>query len=238
MLRSAAMRVLLALVIFGACDKGNSAVEEARRQEEEALKEKQANGTLPKAIKPPVSGTSKLPCSQVIDIEKYASAFGEKESMTVKDVSKAEPDAVSSCDLVRGGKKLTDADQQALLKKEGKLGMLAGDTMCNVTLFCSTIEDPDRFKKKCEEQAAADLKKSQSPFAGMRADDTMGNFACVQVVPTGAFDAMVYKFFDADTKCIFKVRGGPSTQDNDMVRKCAQTARDTIGVQQIAVSGK
>ena len=39
----------------------------------------------------------------------------------------------------------------------------------------------------------------------------------------------MFRFFDADTKCTFEVRGGASNQDNDITRNCAKTARDTIG---------
>lgn len=231
---SIAISIIL-LTLLNACDK-NSGIEEARRQAEEELKAKAANGELPKTLHPPVGGMTKLPCAQVIDAEKFQTALGEKEPLTLKEVTKTEADAAASCDLVRGGKKLSDAEQQALIKKDGKLGVNAGDTVCNVTLLCSTIEDADKYRKKCDERAARDAKRVQSPFAGERGDETMGTFACVQVVPTGAFDAQVFRFFDADTKCVFQVRGGPSLQDNDLIRKCAQTARDLIGPAQIAVA--
>jgi len=232
------MRVIAIVLLLAACDKGKAGIEEARKQAEEELKAKAGASELPKTLKPPVPGDTKLPCEQVIDLEKFATELGEKEPLTVKDVTKSDAEAVSSCDLVRGGKKLTEKEQQALIKKEGRLGMLAGDTVCNVTLRCSTIEDPDKYKARCLERAAIDAKRPQAPFAGERADDSMGNFACVQIVPTGAFDAQVFRFFDADTKCVFQVRGGPSTQDNDLVRKCAQVARDSIGPDQIAVAKK
>jgi len=228
------MRVLIAICLLSACDKGNSAVEEARRQNEAELAKAKAE-TLPKAIRPPVAGMTKLPCSQVIDIDKYTAALGEKDPLTIRDVSATDKDAAATCDLIRGGKKLTVEQQQAILKKEPRLGVIPGEPVCQVALLCSTIEEADKYRKKCEEQAAIDLKKAQSPFSGVRGDESMGNFACVQIVPTGAFDAQVFRFFDADTKCVFQVRGGPSLQDNELVKKCAQTARDTIGPQQIAV---
>jgi len=230
------MRWMAIVLVLAACDKGSAGIEEARKQAEEELKAKASSGELPKTIKPPVAGSAKLPCSQVIDAEKFKTELGETEPITVNEVTKNEAEAASSCDLVRGGKKLTEAEQKALIKKEGRLGMLAGDTICNVTLLCSTIEDPDKYKARCLERAARDAKRPQAPFAGERADDTMGSFACVQVVPTGSFDAQVFRFFDPDTKCVFQVRGGPSNQDNDLIRKCAQTARDSIGPAQIAVT--
>lgn len=230
------MRVLIAICLLSACDKGTSAIEEARRQNEAELA-KAKSESLPKTIKPPVAGTAKLPCSQVIAIEKYTEALGEKEPLSIRDISNTDKEAAATCDLIRGGKKMSVDEQQAMLKKEGKLGVIPGEPLCQVALLCSTIEEADKYRKKCEEQAAIDLKRSSSPFSGVRGDESMGNFACVQIVPTGAFDAQVFRFFDADTKCVFQVRGGPSLQDNDLVRKCAQTARDTIGPAQIAISG-
>ncbi len=230
------MRLLATVAISSslfACGKENAGAEAAREEAEAALKQKMDKGEVPKTLKPPVSGEAKLDCTKVIDPAVYTTALGETEPLTIADVSKTEKEATAICNLVRGGKPLSAAEQTAKTKKEGKLGVLPGDVLCQVTLRCSTIEDPDKYRKKCEEQAAADLKKGMAPFSGVRGDDSMGNFACVQIVPTGAFDANVYRFFDADTKCILEVRGGPSNQDNDMVRTCAKTARDSIGPAQI-----
>ena len=44
-------------------------------------------------------------------------------------------------------------------------------------------------------------------------------------------------FFDVDTKCILQVKGGPSQTDNEATRKCAITARDSIGPAQISADG-
>jgi hypothetical protein len=57
----------------------------------------------------------------------------------------------------------------------------------------------------------------------------------VQVIITGDKDVNVYSWFDEDTKCILKVNAGPSNTDNDKIRMCAETARDTIGPDQIKV---
>jgi len=225
---------LILVVGLAACNKSGNAVEEARKEAEAKLKE--SSTELPKTIRPPVAGSAKLPCAQVIDVEKFGAALEEKEPLTIKDVTRNEAEAAASCDLVRGGKKLTEAEQKALIKKEGRLGMLAGDTVCNITLLCSTIETADKYQARCLERAARDAKRPQAVFAGERGDNTMGSFACVQIVPTGAFDAQVFRFFDPDTKCIFQVRGGPSNQDNDLIRKCATIARDSIGPEQIKVT--
>jgi hypothetical protein len=186
-------------------------------------------GDVPKTLKPPVAGDTKLDCTKLIDVAAFTTALGEKEPLTVSDASKSDADAAATCNLIRGGKKLTGPEQAALTKKEGKLGVLPGDPLCVVKLGCKTIEEAEKYRKKCEGWAADDAKKMSNPFNGHKTDETMGNFACVRIVPTGAHDAQVFKFFDADTKCIFEVSGGPSLQDNDLVRNCAKTARDTIG---------
>ena len=93
-----------------------------------------------------------------------------------------------------------------------------------VTAYCWTIETPERFKTKCHDRKDSD-------------DESMGTYACRQLVMVGAFDVFVYSFFDEDTKCIIKAQGGPSNTDNDVIRKCAIAARDGIGPAQIAVGG-
>jgi hypothetical protein len=225
------MRALLSIVVcvgtlLSACGKGeNAGLEEAKREAEAELKAKVDRGESAKKISPPVPGSAKIPCEQLIgDLGAFGTAIGEAEPVTVRDTQKAEPEAASSCAIVRGGKRPTEAEQAALLKKVGRLGVLPGDEICNVSAFCWTIEDPERFKEKCKLRKDAD-------------DDSMGTYACRQLVMVGANDVFVYRFFDADTKCILQVRGGPSNVDNDVIRKCAIAARDQIGPASIAVGG-
>ncbi len=223
------MRATIAIIVgagitFSACSKGeNAGADEARKAAEAEQKAKEAAGEPAKKISPPVPGEARIPCEQLIDVAAFQTALGEVEPMTVKDAGKNEPEAAASCSLVRGGKKMTDAEQQALLKKQGRLGVIPGDELCNVSAFCWTIEDPDRFRKKCATRKEAD-------------DESMGSYACKQTVMVGAFDVYVYRWFDADTKCILQVKGGASQMDAEITRKCAMTARDTIGPAQIAVS--
>jgi hypothetical protein len=123
--------------------------------------------------------------------------------------SKSEPESASSCSIISGGKKLSDAEQKAQLKKVGRLGVLPGDEICNISTFCWTIENADRFRKKCAEVKEKD-------------DDSLGFYSCVLVVAQGEDDVKRFRFFDDDTKCIFQVRGGPSNVDNDLIGKCAR----------------
>ncbi|MGE5187166.1 MAG: hypothetical protein ACM31C_34190 [Acidobacteriota bacterium] len=220
-MRSIAIILGVALAM-PACSKGeNAGIEEAKKAAEKEQKEKEASGGVAKKITPPVPGRAKLACSQVIDPEKFQQVLGETEPITVQE-SKSEPDAAASCSLLRGGKRPSDSEQKALIKKNGRLGVLPGDEICNVSTFCWTIEDAQRFIKKC-----VDEKK--------QVDDSQGFQACVMIVATGADDVKNFRFFDDDTKCIIQVRGGPSNVDNDLIGKCAKAAHDLIGPAQIAV---
>jgi hypothetical protein len=219
------MRTTIAIVLslaLLACSKGaNEGAEEAKKQAEKEQKEKEASGGVAKKISPPVPGRAKLDCANVINAAKFQQALGETEPVSVKE-SNSEPDAAASCSILRGGKRLTDAEQKAKLKKEGRLGVLAGDEICNVSTFCWTIEDPERFRKKCAEMKDKD-------------DDSLGFYACVLIVAQGADDVKRFRFYDDDTKCIIQVRGGPSNVDNDLIGKCAKAAHDLIGPEQIKV---
>lgn len=215
--------LIAALGLSGACTKGaKQAEQEAQAEADRLQKEKEKTGGVARTIRPPVPGTAKIPCTQLLDLAKFGEAIGEKEPLTIKDLSKSEVDAAASCSVHRGGKRLSQKEQEALLKKEGRLGVLAGDELCNVTAYCYTIEEAQKFKEKCKTRKDRD-------------DESMGSYACVQVVAQGVDDVFVYRFFDEDTKCILQVRGGPSNVDNEIIRNCAKASRDMIGPAQIAV---
>ena len=223
-MRAAISIVVGALTLLAACSKGeNAGAEEAKKAAEAEQKARESRGEPAKKISPPVPGEGRIPCDKLLDVAAFQTALGETEPMGLSDTAKDEPEAAASCSLVRGGKKMTDAEQQALLKKAGRLGVIPGDTVCNVTAYCWTIEDPDRFRKKCALRKEAD-------------DDSMGSYACKQTVMVGANDVYVYRFFDADTKCILQVKGGGSQMDNEVIRKCAIQARDSIGPTQLAAA--
>src|SRR5262245_14968706 len=213
--------ILFAAALAAACTKGeNAGAEEARKQAEQEQKQK-GTTAVAQTVHPPVTGHQKVPCEQLVDPAKYQAALNETEALTVKEL-KNEPEASASCGLVRGGKRPTEAEQKAKIKEKGRLGVLPGDVICEVAAFCWTIEEQERFQQKCKERKQKD-------------DDSMGSYACVQVVATGEDDVNLYRFFDTDTKCILQVRGGPSNVDNSAILTCAKTARDTIGPEQIAV---
>ena len=221
---------MIAFLVFwfwglgGLCACGNSenaGAEEARRAAEQEQKAKEARGVPAKRISTPVPGQAHVPCTQLIDVAAFQTALGEKEPPVIKDVTKT-MEAAASCSLLRGGKRPSEAEQQAMLKKVSRLGVLPGDELCNVTAFCWSIENAERFKASCKEKKNKD-------------DDSMGSYACVQIVAVGVDDVKVFQFFDEDTRCILQVRGGPSNVNNDSILSCAKAARDTIGPAQIKV---
>jgi hypothetical protein len=214
-------RIAIILVVTLGCGSGeNAGAEEAKRQAEREAKEK-TPAEAAKTISPPVAGRAKIPCEQLIDVPAFQAALGEKDPITVKEL-KNESEAAASCGIVRGGKRPSDAEQQSMIKTNGKLGVLAGDTICEVAAFCWTFNTLDLLQKRCKETKRSD-------------DDSMGGYACVRVVPTGEADVKLYQFFDEDTKCVIQVRGGASQTDNGTILTCAKTARDKIGLDQIAV---
>ncbi|MBA3539779.1 MAG: hypothetical protein H0T79_09125 [Deltaproteobacteria bacterium] len=210
-----------ALGVLG-CGKGaeQAGIEAAKAAQEAELKASRDKGEVAKKIVAPVPGNAHVACETLIDTAAFTTALGEKEPLTVRDDTKKDGDAAASCALIRGGKRPNPAEQAALLKKQSRLGVLPGDPVCQITAYCWTIEALEPFRKKC-----ADRKE--------RDDDSMGSYACIQVVGKGADDFHVYRFFDEDTKCIIKATAEGPNIDNDQIRTCAKTARDTIGLPQI-----
>jgi hypothetical protein len=218
------MRGMIVLVVLvSACSEGERAgAEEARRQAEAEQKAKEVRSQPAPRMSTPVPGQARVSCEQLIDAAAFQTALGEKEPLTVKDVTGTQADASSSCSLTRGGKRPNEAEQKALLKRVGRLGVLPGDELCSVTAYCSVIEELERFRAACKQRKERD-------------DDSMGSYACVRIVGVGADDVKVFQFLDQDTRCVFHVRGGPSNVDNDSILSCAKAARDTIGPAQIKV---
>jgi hypothetical protein len=227
------MRAMIALVtvamsgqLLAACSNSeNAGAEEAKREAEQEAKAKAKTAAAPaQKLATPVPGEQRVPCSQLIDLAAFKTALGEKELPGVKDVTKSDARAAASCSIVRGGKRPSEAEQNAMLKRVSRLGVLPGDDICNVTAYCWTIEDPERFKASCKESKDKD-------------DESMGSYACVHVFPVGVDDVKQFTFFDEDTHCLIKVRGGPSNVNNDQIQSCAKAARDAIGPAQIRVGG-
>ncbi|MEZ4400617.1 MAG: hypothetical protein R3B06_11395 [Kofleriaceae bacterium] len=217
--------VLPFLLLSVAC--GNAAEEGAReaKREAEAERAKAAAELKPvDRVKPPVPQGTKLRCDQVIDPTVYGEALAELDPLTVRDATGAMADATVSCSLIRGGVRPDAKAQEKLIKKYGRLGVLPGDELCNVTLYCWVLEDAAKFKERCR----ATPTEVKTPD-----DSATGGFACRETRQAGEFDLDAFKFYDEDTKCVIGVRGGPSNTDNDKIAACARAARESIGAEHI-----
>jgi hypothetical protein len=217
--------LVLGLVVCAACNDSSRAGAEAAKQRAEAEQAAKGEGpaTPAKRLATPVPVGTRVPCAQLIDPDAFQTALGENQPLTVKDVTQSERESTASCSLVRGGKRPSEAEQNALLKRNGKLGVMPGDELCNVTAFCWTINESARFRARCKDKKDLD-------------DESLGSFACVHIVAVGVADVKVFQLYDDDTHCILQIRGGPSNVNNDLIQSCAKTARDTIGPAQIRVA--
>ena len=221
-LASAPAAVLGGILVLAACgDSERAGAEEARRQAE-AEQKAQPETAPARRLSTPVRGQAHVPCAQLIDPAAFQAALKEKQPLAVKDVTRTQAEVTASCSLVRGGKRPTGAEQQATIKHSGRLGVLPGDELCNVTAICSKIMNAEQFKASCKQRKDHD-------------DESLGSYACVQIVAVGADDVNVFRLLDDDTRCILEVRGGPSNVDNELIRACAKAARDAIGPAQIQV---
>jgi len=223
------MRTLavVSLLLLSAAACGNAAEEGAKEAKREADLERAKQVSTIKAsdrIKPPVAQGTRLRCDQLMDPPAYTEALGELDPLTVRDSTGTMIDSTASCSLIRGGARPDAKAQAALIKKNGRLGVIPGDELCNVTLYCWIVEDEAKFKSRCVPSAS----EPKSPDA-----DSTGGFACKDTRPQGEFDIDSFKFYDTDTKCVIGVRGGPSFTDNEKIAACARVARNTIGADNI-----
>lgn len=193
----------------------------ARKQAAEADKIKYANA--PKAVKveTPVQGGTTIPCDRLLVAEEFGGAIGEEQPVEIRDVTSTDKDATAVCSIVRGGEKLDIKAQEKIVAKQGRLGVIAGDEICNIGLYCWYAADEAALKERCASMGDSD-------------NNALGVYACVRTVQQGADDVYSYKFMDADTKCTLQVRGGASLVDDMKVQACARTAMQQIGPAQIA----
>ncbi|MEZ4368093.1 MAG: hypothetical protein R2939_17700 [Kofleriaceae bacterium] len=211
------------LVACDAAERGRAAATAAA---EEAREEKAAKvGGAAVTQTPPIADRQRVECTTLIDAAAFGTAIGETEPVEVADVTDQDRDAAAVCAIKRGGIRPDAAAQAALIKKQGKLGILAGDAICNVYAYCWTFEEAGRFEARCRDEQAATF------------DDSLGFPACVRTFQTGEFDVKQYRLYDADTKCVFKIGAGPSQVDNAVVAQCAKAAHDLIGPSNIVPGG-
>jgi len=216
--------ILLVAILFGlfGCTNAEEEGRKAAQKKAEELNKQEVASKAAVKINPPVAGRAHVPCEQLIDTAKFTESLAEVEPVRVRDQTSSDAEAAAVCGVLRGGVRPDQKQQSEIMKKNfGRLGTLPGDELCAITAYCWTIEDSEKFKAKCQTE-------------GFTGNESMGTWACLQVVAQGADDVYSFKFLDEDTKCILKVRGGPSMIDNELITNCAKAARDYIGKEQIA----
>ena len=217
--------VLALTLCVAACDSGES-VDDYNKKQAKAADDKRPKGKVIK-VKTALPGGVTIACNEMLDVEKMTTLLEEKEPVTLKDVKEIGPTSV--CSVRRGGEVMDAKKQEEQVKKTAKLGVLAGDELCHVTIHCSIPAEDARFESDY---------KNQIEKGTRQANDDIGTYACIKVTPKGPNDAYTYKFIDPDTRCVMSVRGGPSVNEEAEVQKCAKAVLDVVGPEQIASKKK
>jgi hypothetical protein len=196
-----------------ACPSQENAQEFARQQAEAARKP-----PTTKAVKIDTALQSgvHLACADLLPAAELATQLGEKEPVTITDLTSGNPDATATCSIRRGGKPLDEKAQARIVEKGGRLGVMGGDELCNLTLYCSVPADEEALKQRCATEESL-------------GNHTLGVFSCVKVTPKGEFYGYTYKLIDPDSKCTIMMRGGPSVVEEPLVQACSRAAMKLIG---------
>ncbi len=212
---------LIATVASG-CPSGEDAASDYARQQAA----KAAEGALDHVVN--ISAT--LPegthrdCSALFDTTQLTELLEEEEPVTVLDLTAKNPDSTSTCSIRRGGEPLDDKTQERKLEKTGRLGVMGGDELCNVTMYCSMPADTNALEERCRSE-------------GSVGNHTLGLFACVKVTPKGERDGYAYRVIDADSKCTLQVRGGPGVVEESVVQSCVRASMHLITMDAVKPQG-
>jgi hypothetical protein len=195
-----------------ACPSQESAEEFARQQAEAVRKPPTTKAVKVDTALP--SGVH-LACADLLPIEELTKQLEEKEPVSITDLTAGNPDATATCSIRRGGKALDEKTQARIVEKGGRLGVMGGDELCNLTLYCSVPADVEGLQQRCATEESL-------------GNHTLGVFSCVKVTPKGEFDAYTYKLIDQDSKCTIMMRGGPSVVEEPLVQTCARATMKLI----------
>jgi hypothetical protein len=195
-----------------ACPNREEAEEYARKQAEAARKPPTTKAVKVDTALP--SGVH-LACADLLPIEELTTQLGEKEPVSITDLTSGNPESTATCSIRRGGKPMDEKTQARVVEKGGRLGVMGGDELCNLTLYCSVPADEEGLKQRCETEESL-------------GNHTLGVFSCVKVTPKGEFDGYTYKLIDADSKCTILMRGGPGVVEEPVVQACSRAAMKLI----------
>ncbi len=207
--------IAVAIAVAGfACGKSEDPEEFAKKQAEKIQKEKYGDMKVHK-IEVPVAGGKRIDCTDLVDITKFAEYLDDE--VELKDFNKytRQKDTSAVCKILRSGERPSKEDQAKLLAQHGKLGVLGGDTYCEIRYYCSLPEQKD-FEKKCQTR----------PNASGNRD--LGVYACVTMSQRGPDDAFRYKLVEPDTGCVLDVLGGDSVVGEEIPKACARAALESM----------
>jgi hypothetical protein len=195
----------------------------------------QANANKPKnkgkpaeKIKTAVTAGKRVPCEVLFSPEPFTEALEEEEPVVISDETAKSKEASSICGIVRGGERPDAEAQKKMSEKNALLGVLPGDQICNVEVFCWEVPTAEQLKKNCS-------KKAEAGKADSATDVELGSvYACEQLRMQGPYDRFSYEAVDPETKCRVNVRGGPSMNDQAKTKTCAKIILDQLEADKLA----
>jgi len=166
-----------------------------------------------KKIETPVPVGKKLPCSALLDAEQAGAAVGRQ--LELKDESGRDPEATSVCRFMTVGKPPSEKEQARMLARTQALGLLPGDELCQISVYCWSMYTVADLKKKCEDKKEA-------------TSTEIGALACIQEVKAGDKQRYNMTILDDDTRCKLVIHSGPGVTDLPTTKTCAKVAVDQI----------
>ena len=209
--------VMIGLLLF-ACSSEES-VEDYNKKQAKAIDSKKPKQAAVK-IKTAVKGGTRIACEKLFNVEQMTTLMAEELPISFQDhTDKEDMTATAVCSVRRGGEVMDQKKQQEIAKKTMKLGVLAGDELCNVGVYCAIPANEKQLKDKCKK----DMEKGN-----WKDNEAIGVYSCVRITPKGPNDSFTYRFIDSDSRCVMSVRGGPSVNEETEVQKCAKAAADLL----------
>ena len=164
-------------------------------------------------IETPVPVGKKLECAKIFNAEEASTAIGRQ--LELKDESARNPEATAVCRFMTVGKAPSEKEQERMIAKNQALGLLPGDELCQVTVYCWSIFTVPDLKKKCDE------KKEPTTTE-------IGALSCVQEVKAGDKQRYNLTVLDDDTRCKLVIHSGPGVTDLATTKACAKMAVDQL----------
>jgi CRISPR/Cas system-associated protein endoribonuclease Cas2 len=214
------MKTKLAFItLFSLALSACAAEEEPPAKPKEEPKKKRSNVVK---VTLPVPPGKHVACTDLLPKTEPFTEVLPEEIGEIKDRGKSNSAATAVCSIIRGGEPPTKVKElKTMQDKYSKHGVLPGDEYCQVSAYCSAVNDEDAFKRKCE--------KDSNELVTLD-----GQIACLRATEKGAEYSYTYKFIEPDTKCVLEVLAGPSVEEKELVEKCAIAARAEITKESIS----